>query len=889
MTRLFHRPGPDAARSQDHFDPIREGERYGLPPDTALAIWQRVSEEATDVAGRRDEMRARFHALAARWATHGRRRSAAPGRRTRVGTESDREAAGPGAGDERVPAVPGRRTAVDVRAWADAAGESTRLERPRAGAADAASARAPSRAWNRLIKPGGPSYVSRDLAAVGSAPEVGDLGEAESALVEHEHGGAPLPADVAARMRALLGRDFSHVRIHTDAAAARAAAVLRARAFTLGQHIYFDRDQFDPDSPAGERLLVHELTHVVQHDDGRLPRITGELQVSDPSSATEREARAAEDLAGRPSPIAIFRGPVLTPQAPSTTSRPGSGVIQRSPQDPPDGASARVAFVREEGLNLRAGPDQRAASLRQMTFGQRVHVLDDAKGDWLKIAVLGQTGYAYRPRIHAPPKELIAKDPGLTLIKVKPHQTFWGLVKDRYGISGNESSKDQNINHFINAIRAVNKPEAFVVKTDVLDDVGNAAISGRDASDTELIAGVDLWIPSFGVASKMDVGSGTVRGEVSRYVKKFEQKLDDFRAAARAAGKFIPAALLRNAGDMATGLLQGLIDFALDAAKILAVSTAVGALLGSLLGGVGAVPGAEIGFEIGLVILEYYGLYMLVEAVLTVAGNFVGQLGQFVALAWKANGDKAMIEQAGQALAEALGILGSALLVVVAAYLMKRGAQALSKTKFAQKIGETRLAKWLEERRNGATSKDPLGKEKAEREKAEREKAEREKAEREKADKESQEGGGGTKRDTGATPTPREGRLIVPEGRVLSAAEREIAERLVAEGRTVEALAESTSRTADYVVDGVRTELKSISNISSPDPSGALARRILDGAGQAAHIIADVRRQAGMTLDLAQRATRRAFGADRAARIQSVRLIGSGFDVTVPRVTPGAP
>jgi hypothetical protein len=305
-----------------------------------------------------------------------------------------------------------------------------------------------------------------------------------------------------------------------------------------------------------------------------------------------------------------------------------------------------------------------------------------------------------------------------------------------YGIQGNESSRDQNINHFINAIRAVNKPEAFKVKTDVLDDLGNAAIPGRDASDTELNAGVDLWIPSFGVAAKMDVSSGTATGEVTRYAKKFDQKIEDFGAACRASGKYMSAAIGRNAGEMAMGMLQGLIDFALDAAKILAASTAAGALVGALFGGVGAAPGAAIGFEIGLLILEYYGLYMLAEAVLGVAGNLMGQLGQFIALAWDANGDKAKIEKAGQALAEALGILVSALLVVAAAYLLKRGANALGKTKFAQKVGETRLAKWFEERQKGTTTKEQLAKEKAAREKTAKEPVNKEPVDKEPVGKE---------------------------------------------------------------------------------------------------------------------------------------------------------
>jgi hypothetical protein len=386
----------------------------------------------------------------------------------------------------------------------------------------------------------------------------------------------------------------------------------------------------------------------------------------------------------------------------------GGIAVQRSPDGDggPGPTTDQVAFVREEGLNLRAGPDQSAAALTQLRFGQRVHLLDERKAGWQKVTALGKVGYVSAGRIHLPPTHLINDDPGLSLIRVRSGQTFWGLVKEVYGIQGNESTADQNINHFINAIRAVNKPDAFKVKTDFLDDVGNWFVSGRDASDTELIAGVDLWIPSFGAAAKADVASGTVTGEITRFVKKIEQKIDDFIAACRASGKYIPGAIASRCGEMAEGLLKGLIDFAMDAAKILAVSTAVGAMIGALFGGVGAIPGAEIGFEVGLLILEAYGLYMLIEAILGVAGDLVSQLGRFISQVWNANGDPKKIEEAGKTLADALGILVSAIMVVVAAYLLKKGAKALGKTKFAQTVGETRLAKWLEKREKATTTKE---------------------------------------------------------------------------------------------------------------------------------------------------------------------------------------
>jgi hypothetical protein len=394
--------------------------------------------------------------------------------------------------------------------------------------------------------------------------------------------------------------------------------------------------------------------------------------------------------------------------------------IQRQDADhdeqPASAETSRVAFVRKEGLSLFEKPDQSSKSLTVLKFGQRVHTLDyarPAKG-WQKVAALGQTGYVEALKIHFPPEQLIQKDPGVSLIKVRPNQTFWGLVKETYGIEGDESTKDQNINHFINAIRAFNKPGAFHITQDFLDKAGNFFVSGRDAKDTLLIAGVDLWVPSFGVAAKMDVGSGTIRGEITRAVKKIEQKIDDFKKACELAVRYAPHSIKEHVGEVSLGLITGLIDFAGTAIKILAVSTAVGAMIGALFGGVGAIPGAEIGFEIGLVILEYYGLYTLIETVLQMAGSLVSRLAEFVGLVWNANGDDKQLDLAGQTLADGLGILVSAILAAVAAYLMKKGGEAIMKTKFAKTVGEKPLAKWLSERQKLSTTRQATEKLKTE-------------------------------------------------------------------------------------------------------------------------------------------------------------------------------
>ena len=87
---------------------------------------------------------------------------------------------------------------------------------------------------------------------------------AESHVKEFEGGGAPLPGSVRSFFEPRLGRDFSGVRVHTDARAAEAARSVNALAYTVGRDVVFGAGQYSPTTTEGQRLLAHELTHVVQ-------------------------------------------------------------------------------------------------------------------------------------------------------------------------------------------------------------------------------------------------------------------------------------------------------------------------------------------------------------------------------------------------------------------------------------------------------------------------------------------------------------------------------------------------------------------------------------------------------------------------------------------------
>ena len=77
-------------------------------------------------------------------------------------------------------------------------------------------------------------------------------------------GGHPLPSPTRHFMETRFGHDFGGVRVHSDNRAAQLNRGLNAQAFTHGHHVYFGQGQYKPQTHSGQKLLAHELTHVVQ-------------------------------------------------------------------------------------------------------------------------------------------------------------------------------------------------------------------------------------------------------------------------------------------------------------------------------------------------------------------------------------------------------------------------------------------------------------------------------------------------------------------------------------------------------------------------------------------------------------------------------------------------
>jgi hypothetical protein len=142
--------------------------------------------------------------------------------------------------------------------------------------------------------------------------------------LERRGAGTPLNEATRRAMEARFGFELHRVRVHDDSIAEQATLAVHARAFTVGEDIFFAQGAYQPDTASGAALLAHELTHVVQGWQGRLPSNAGALQVSQSGDPLEQEAESEGRDIGR-APAVYIRDAPSSPGAP--------GVIQRSPEE----------------------------------------------------------------------------------------------------------------------------------------------------------------------------------------------------------------------------------------------------------------------------------------------------------------------------------------------------------------------------------------------------------------------------------------------------------------------------------------------------------------------------------------------------------------------------
>jgi len=137
--------------------------------------------------------------------------------------------------------------------------------------------------------------------------------------------GQPLDGATRSFMEPRFAHDFSQVRVHTGPKAAASARALSAAAYTVGSDVVFGSGGYRPGSAAGNKLLAHELSHVVQQAGGtgtvQRQALGGTIPVGAADDASEKEADSVAES-------------VMSGAAPRIETHPSSVLRRRLVVDP---------------------------------------------------------------------------------------------------------------------------------------------------------------------------------------------------------------------------------------------------------------------------------------------------------------------------------------------------------------------------------------------------------------------------------------------------------------------------------------------------------------------------------------------------------------------------
>lgn len=189
----------------------------------------------------------------------------------------------------------------------------------------------PPAAAAQSFKPVAPGVLRRKCACGGSGGSGGECADCKKKKLQrratgqgpemappivHEvlrSPGQPLDGATRSYFEPRFRHDFSNVRIHTDARASESARSVDALAYTVGSQIAFGRGLYQPGTASGQRLLAHELTHVVQQGNGS--PAAGSLRIGPANDAYEHEAGLASMNVFSPGSTGLGRTPGSAPSS----------------------------------------------------------------------------------------------------------------------------------------------------------------------------------------------------------------------------------------------------------------------------------------------------------------------------------------------------------------------------------------------------------------------------------------------------------------------------------------------------------------------------------------------------------------------------------------------
>jgi len=178
-------------------------------------------------------------------------------------------------------------------------------------------------------------------------------------------GGTALPDSVRGKMERSFGASFAGVSVHQDGR----ADAMGAKAYAQGDQIHMAAGQYDPASRAGQSLIGHELSHVVQQREGRAAGGQGKGGAVVADRGLEAEADRHGELAAQG-----------LPAGGGSTAAPGRSTAVQLKEPPAGAVAASHTFGVPTITDLNTIPD---AVMRNNTINQTYHQIDAAMTGYL--------------------------------------------------------------------------------------------------------------------------------------------------------------------------------------------------------------------------------------------------------------------------------------------------------------------------------------------------------------------------------------------------------------------------------------------------------------------------------------------------------------------------
>ncbi|MFK7802793.1 MAG: DUF4157 domain-containing protein [Anaerolineae bacterium] len=193
--------------------------------------------------------------------------------------------------------------------------------------------------------------LSRDAAGEGFGGEDRAVHDpVENAIDRKRGGGQALDPAVQNQMEGHLGSDFSDVKVHTDNESDQLNRSLNAKAFTTGKDVFFSNGAYEPGSHSGQKLIAHELTHVVQQGGGVQKKPQRQTKSRRSNLGRKRRTNRPQQKLNRNSNRALYR-----------SSAQAMDIIQRLPAGSRSIAQPLVSRAVTQQLLMRSSSEKEKA------------------------------------------------------------------------------------------------------------------------------------------------------------------------------------------------------------------------------------------------------------------------------------------------------------------------------------------------------------------------------------------------------------------------------------------------------------------------------------------------------------------------------------------------